>query len=67
MTDTFRVAGRKWLSEQALAEDERDTADAALRQIDFLTGEITNLERQLAAYAVSSPEARRLMTVPVLS
>jgi transposase len=64
MTDPFGVAGRQWLSEQALAEDERDTLDAGLRQIDFLTEEITKIERQLAAFALDSVEARRLMTVP---
>ena len=64
MTDAFGVAGRQWLSEQMLAEDERDTVDAALRQIDFLTGEITKIERQLASFAIDSPETRRLMTVP---
>jgi transposase len=64
MTDPFGVAGRQWLSEQALADDERDTLDAALRQIDFLTEEITKIERQLAAFALDSAEARRLMTVP---
>jgi transposase len=64
MTDPFGVAGRQWLSEQALAEDERDTLDAALRQIDFLTQEITKIERQLAAFALDSAQAQRLMTVP---
>jgi transposase len=64
MSDAFGVAGRQWLAEQVLAEDERDTVDAALRQIDFLTEEITTIERQLAGFAVDSPEARRLMTVP---
>lgn len=64
MSDPFGVAGRQWLSEQALPEDERDTVDAALRQIDFLTQEITKIERDIASFAVDSPEAKRLMTVP---
>lgn len=64
MSDPFGVAGRLWLSEQTLADDERDTVDAALRQIDFLTEEIAKLERELAGFARDSPEARRLMTVP---
>jgi len=64
MSDPFGVAGQQWLSEQMLVEDERDTVDAALRQIDFLTGEITKIERQLAGFAVDSSEARWLMTVP---
>jgi transposase len=64
MTDAFGVAGREWLARQELPEDERDTINAALRQIDFLNEEITALERQLARFAIDSDEARRLMTVP---
>ena len=50
MTDPFGVAGRQWLSEQTVPVDERETIDAALRQIDFLTGEITTIERHLATW-----------------
>jgi transposase len=64
MTDPFGVAGRTWLAGQLLPKDERDTIDAALRQIDFLTEEITTIERDLAQFALDSPEARRLLTVP---
>lgn len=49
-TDPFGVAGRIWLDDQALPADERDTIDAALRQIDFLGGEIATIERDLAAF-----------------
>jgi transposase len=64
MSDAFGIAGREWLTTQILPEDERDTVDAALRQIDFLTGEITKLEQGIAQFAVGSPEALRLMTIP---
>jgi transposase len=64
MSDPFGVAGRQWLSEQALPEDERDTVDAGLRQIDFLTEEVTKIERDLARFALDSPQTKRLMTVP---
>jgi transposase len=64
MTDPFGVAGREWLARQALPEDERDTVDAALRQIDFLNEEIATIERDLALFATASTEARQLMTVP---
>jgi transposase len=64
MADLFGVAGRAWLADQTVPEDERDTIDGALRQIDFLTEEITKIERDLARYAIESPQARRLMTVP---
>ncbi|MCP9488817.1 MAG: IS110 family transposase [Solirubrobacteraceae bacterium MAG38_C4-C5] len=64
MTDVFGVAGREWLAALALPVDERDTVNAGLRQIDFLTEEITTLERDLARYTLDSDEAKRLMTVP---
>ena len=64
MTDPFGVAGRRWLADQVLPADERDTIDAALRQIDFLNEEIATIERHLAAFVLASEHARRLMTVP---
>lgn len=64
MTDPFGVAGREWLAGQLLPADERDTIDAALRQIDFLTEEITIIERDLATLVLGSDDARRLLTVP---
>jgi transposase len=64
MTDPFGVAGRQWLAGQLLPKDERDTIDAALRQIDFLTEEIATIEHDIASFVLDSPEARRLMTVP---
>jgi transposase len=64
MTDAFGVAGRAWLAAQPLPADERDTIDAALRQIDFLTEEITTIEHDLAEFVLASPDARRLLTVP---
>jgi transposase len=64
MSDAFGAAGREWLAGQLLPADERDTIDAALRQIDFLTEEIAVIERDLAQFVLASPEARRLLTVP---
>jgi transposase len=64
MTDPFGVAGREWLSRQTLPEDEQDTINAALRQIDFLNQEIQTIERDLALFATASAEAKQLMTVP---
>lgn len=49
---------------QQLPGDERETIDAALRQIDFLTDEITTIEHDLANFVLASPEARRLLSVP---
>ena len=56
--------GRDWLAELELASDERDTVQACLRQIDFLTTEITHVDRQLAEQALQSSEIKRLMTIP---
>ena len=64
MTDAFGVAGRQWLAGQLLPSDERDTIDAALRQIDFLTEEIETIEHDLAEFVLASPDARRLLTIP---
>jgi transposase len=64
MTDAFTDAGRRWLAGQPVPADERDTINAALRQIDFLTEEITTIERDLARFVLASPDARRLLTIP---
>ena len=64
MADAFTDAGRRWLAGQPVPADERDTIDAALRQIDFLTEEITTIERDLARFVLASPDARRLLTIP---
>ena len=64
MTDLFGKQGRAWLAELELPDDERDTVEACLRQIDFLASEIAHVDRQLAKHALRSPEIKRLMTIP---
>ena len=63
-SDLFGVKGRAWLAELALPEEERETVDSALRQVEFLDSEIGEVERLIASAALESPEVRRLMTVP---
>jgi transposase len=63
-SDLFGVKGRRWLAEQRLALCERETVDAALRQVDFLDAEIAAVEQMIAAEALSWPEVKRLMSVP---
>ena len=63
-SDLFGVKGRAWLAEQQLALTERETVDSAMRQISFLDSEIAEVERLIAAEALSWPEVKRLMTVP---
>ena len=63
-SDLFGVKGRAWLAEQRLALTERETVDSAMRQVAFLDAEIAQVERLIAAEALSWPEVKRLMTVP---
>jgi transposase len=64
VADLFGQAGRRWLEGLELPEEERETVAGAVRQVDFLEGEIAQVERVIASQALDSPEARRLMTVP---
>jgi transposase len=63
-SDLFGAKGRRWLSQLALAEEERESVDSALRQIEFLDSELEAVERLISAAALESAEVRRLMTVP---
>ena len=63
-SDLFGAKGRRWLAELALPEEERESVDSALRQIEFLDSEIEAVERLIVAAALESAEIRRLMTVP---
>ncbi len=63
-SDLFGVKGRRWLAGPALPEEERESVDSALRQVEFLDSEIEAVERLISAAALESAEVRRLMTVP---
>ena len=63
-SDLFGKRGRQWLRELDLPCEERESVDAALRQIEFLDREIEAVERLVAADALESAEIKRLMTVP---
>jgi transposase len=67
VSDVFGVRGRRWLAELELPEDERETIAGCLRHIDFLNGEIGELEKAIAREALASAQVRRLMTVPGVS
>jgi transposase len=64
LTDLFGTAGRTWLAGLELVNAERETVESCLRQLDFLDSEIDRSERALAAWAVHSQDARRLLTIP---
>ena len=53
-SDLFGVKGRAWLGEQRLALTERETVDSAMRQVAFLDAEIAQVERLIAAEALSA-------------
>jgi transposase len=63
-SDLFGAKGRRWLSELEFPEEECESVDSAMRQIEFLDREIDDVERQIAKQALDSAEIRRLMTVP---
>jgi transposase len=67
VTDLFGVQGRRWLAEQTLPEDERETVAACLRNIDFLDGELALVDKSLAEHALASADMQRLMTLPGVS
>lgn len=62
--DLFGVKARKWLSELELPLEEQETVCAAMRHIEFLDTEIAAVEALVAADALQSAQARRLLTVP---
>jgi transposase len=64
VSDLFGLAGRKWLRAVELPTWERETVDGCLRQIEFLDQEVAEVERQVARDALTSPQVKRLMTVP---
>jgi hypothetical protein len=68
VSDLFGVRGRRWLAERLdqLPLDEL-TVQAGLRQIDFTSSEIDQLDKILGADAISDVDALRLMTLPGVS
>jgi len=64
LSDLFGVEGRSWLAGLELVEEEQETIDGCLRQLDFCESEIAGIERVIAGEALGSAEIRRLMTVP---
>jgi transposase len=63
-SDLFGVKGREWLAGVQLAMEERESIDAGMRHIEFLDGEIAQVERLIAQQALNWPEILRLMTIP---
>ena len=64
VSDLFGRKGRVWLAEQQLPEEETETVQGCLRQIDFLNGEIAQLDQKIAEQALAWPGLGRLLTIP---
>ncbi len=64
VSDLFGRKGRVWLAEQQLPEEEAETVQGCLRQIDFLDGEIAQLDQKIAEQALAWPGLCRLLTIP---
>ena len=64
VSDLFGKQGRRWLESLELPDEEQETVDGCLRQLDFCESEIAAIEQRIATEALRSPEIRRLMTVP---
>jgi transposase len=62
--DILAKQGREWLQSLELPDDERATILSCIREADFLTRELAIVDREIARYAVTNAEIRRLMTIP---
>lgn len=64
VSDLFGKAGRAWLDQQQLGEEEAETVSGCLAQIEFLDQQIAQIDCKLAQWAASSEDAKRLMSIP---
>ena len=64
LTDLFGKAGREWLTQVALPPEYRANLDGYLRTLDFLAGEIGQVEAWLKKHMRSSPDMHLLMGIP---
>jgi transposase len=64
VSDVFGRNGRSWLGQQILPEEEAETIEGCLRQVDFLSGEVGELDKRIAQQALRIPGFLRLLTIP---
>jgi transposase len=64
VSDLFGKQGRVWLSELEFPQEEAQTVQSCLRHIDFLNGEIAELDQRIAKQALVLPGFHRLLTIP---
>lgn len=60
MSDLFSRQGRAWLAVQDLPADERLSVEGGLLHLDFLGEELAQIDRLVAAEALTDPDVRRL-------
>ena len=61
--DLFGAAGRSWVAEQPLAEDERLAVRRHLAVLDRRAADLAALDQALAGCALDDERVRRLMTI----
>ncbi|KFG91049.1 Transposase [Sphingobium herbicidovorans NBRC 16415] len=59
----FTKGGRIWLEKVPLPKDEKAMLFRHIDEFDRLTGQLHDLDRQLARRALDDPRARKLMTI----
>jgi transposase len=63
----FGKAGRKWLDDLLLPEDERAVLVRLVSELERVTAQLGELDKSLAQQALADPRALRLMTIPGVS
>src|SRR4029079_8174891 len=61
--DLFNQRGRAWLARQGVPDDERAAIDRDIRELDRLTEDQVELDREIALSVMGDASVRRLMTI----
>lgn len=61
--DLFNQRGRAWLARQIVPEDERAAIERNVRELDRLTEDQADLDREIALSVMDDASVRRLMTI----
>jgi transposase len=61
--DLFNQRGRVWLARQVVPEDERAAIERNIRELDRLTEDQAELDREIALSVMDDASVRRLMTI----
>lgn len=61
--DLFNQRGRAWLARQIVPDDERAAIERNVRELDRLTEDQADLDREIARSVMDDASVRRLMTI----